>query len=54
MAEISTKENLINDDANDDEQIPLEKPVIGKQPIKKEHIKIIISNLINFRIFLLL
>ena len=36
MAEIPIKENLTTDDAKDDEQIPLEKPVIGKQTIKKE------------------
>ena len=36
MSDIPIKENLANDDTNDDEQIPLEKPVIGKIPIKKE------------------
>ena len=36
MSDIPIKENLANDDTNDDEQIPLEKPVIGKQTIKKE------------------
>jgi len=36
MSDIPIKENLTNDDIREDEEIPLEKPVIGKQTIKKE------------------
>ena len=36
MSDIPIKENLTNEDANDDDQIPLEKPTIAKQTIKKE------------------
>jgi hypothetical protein len=34
--DIPIKENLTNNDEKDNEEIPLEKPVIGKQTIKKE------------------
>jgi len=36
MSDIPIKENLTNEDGKDDEDTPLEKPIIGKQSIKKE------------------